>query len=145
MTRFSVWWTESYYFSHGAAPQYKYRNLWFLKDDSGIDARWHFSAMRHNKCTWNGIWGKIKRIVVKNSSVRSAYCTVQGHNKETVILKKRFRKAQTLLDTRIIHLLHHFCLAKPSSDKSVTRCVQYHTHTQFTCKTEHIKWKTEEL
>jgi hypothetical protein len=62
------------------------------------------------------IRGKIKRIVVKNSSVRSAYCTVQDHSKETVMLKERFRKAQTLLDTQKIHILHHSCLAEPSSD-----------------------------
>jgi hypothetical protein len=60
-----------------------------------------------------GLGEKNKRIVVNNSPVSSAYCTVQDYSKETVMLKERFRKALTLLDTRIIHILHHSCLVKP--------------------------------
>jgi hypothetical protein len=70
-----------------------------------------------------------KRIVVNNSSVSSAYCTLQDYSKEMVIFEERFGKAQILLDSRIIHILHHSCPVKPSSDKTVTKCVQYHTYS----------------
>jgi hypothetical protein len=82
----------------------------------------------HGKGTCNGIRGKIKRIVIKASSVSSAYCALQDHSKETSMLKERFRKAQTLLNTQIIHIIHHPCLTKLSSDKSVTSVFNI-THT----------------
>jgi hypothetical protein len=41
-----------------------------------------------------------KATAVKIPSVTFDYCTTEDHSKEPMILKERFRKAQTLLGTQ---------------------------------------------
>lgn len=60
-----------YYFSDGAASQYKnklnFLNLSFHEDDFHIKAEWHFFATCHVKSTCEGIRGTVKRLAVKAS------------------------------------------------------------------------------
>lgn len=54
-----------YYFSDGAAAQYKNKynllNLVNHKKDFGIDAEWHFFATSHGKGACDGVGGTVKK------------------------------------------------------------------------------------
>jgi len=60
-----------YYFSDGAASQYKNRknfvNLCLHNHDFGIKAEWHFSATSHGKGACDGLGGTVKRLAAKAS------------------------------------------------------------------------------
>jgi hypothetical protein len=63
--------TKFFYFSDGAASQYKnfknFANLVYHKDDFGLDAQWHFFATSHGKNACDGVGGTIKREAAKAS------------------------------------------------------------------------------
>ena len=67
--------TKVYYFTDGAASQYKNRknftNLCHHKTDFGLDAEWHFFATSHGKGPCDGIGGTVKRIITKASLQRT--------------------------------------------------------------------------
>jgi hypothetical protein len=56
--------TKIYYFSDGAALQFKNRknfiNLCYHEDDFGMDAEWHFFAMLHSKDACDGLGVQLK-------------------------------------------------------------------------------------
>ena len=60
-----------YYFSDGAASQYKNRenfiNLCHHVDDFGVPAEWHFSATSHGKGACDGVGGTVKRLAARAS------------------------------------------------------------------------------
>ena len=60
-----------YYFSDGAASQYKncknVTNLMFHNSDFNIDAEWHFFATSHGKSPCDGIGGTVKREAARAS------------------------------------------------------------------------------
>ena len=63
-----------YYFSDGAASQYKNRknfiNLCFHEADFGVPAEWHFSATSHGKGACDGVGGTVKRLAARASLQR---------------------------------------------------------------------------
>ena len=63
--------TKIYYFSDGAASQYKnfknFSNLTMHFEDFGISAEWHFFATSHGKSPCDGIGGTVKREVARAS------------------------------------------------------------------------------
>ena len=64
-----------FYFSDGAAAQYKNRknfaNLSCHKADHGMPAEWHFFATAHGKGPCDGIGGTLKRLATKASLQRT--------------------------------------------------------------------------
>ena len=60
-----------YYFSDGAASQYKncknFVNLAMHKADFGVKAEWHFFATAHGKGPCDGIGGTLKRLAKQAS------------------------------------------------------------------------------
>lgn len=60
-----------YYYSDGAASQYKNRydfiNLAHHRKDFGVDAEWHFSATSHGKGACDGLGGTVKRHARRSS------------------------------------------------------------------------------
>ena len=60
-----------YYFSDGAASQYKncknFSNLVFREDDFGLKAEWNFFATSHGKNACDGVGGTVKREAAKAS------------------------------------------------------------------------------
>ena len=62
---------QIYYFSDGAASQYKNRknflNLCYHHTDFGIAAEWHFSATSHGKGACDGVGGTVKRLAARAS------------------------------------------------------------------------------
>ena len=60
-----------YYFSDGAASQYKNRknfiNACHHSSDFNISAEWHFSATSHGKGACDGIGGTVKRLAARAS------------------------------------------------------------------------------
>ena len=60
-----------FYFSDGAAAQYKNRknftNLAYHEEDYGVPAEWHFFATSHGKGPCDGIGGTVKRLATKAS------------------------------------------------------------------------------
>ena len=65
-----------YYFSDGAAAQYKNRknfiNLCHHVVDFGIPAEWHYFATSHGKSACDGVGGTVKRMAAKASLQRPA-------------------------------------------------------------------------
>ena len=63
--------TKVYYFSDGAASQYKnyknFCNLVMHVKDFGMSAEWHFFATSHGKSPCDGIGGTVKREVARAS------------------------------------------------------------------------------
>jgi hypothetical protein len=70
---------------------------------------------------------------LKIPSVTFEYCTVDDHSKEMMVLKERFRKAQTLLGTKKIHC--YSCLKK----KVQTKVFSGENVFSTTCKMKSIK------
>jgi hypothetical protein len=68
-----------YYFSDGAASQYKnfknFSNAVYHEDDFGMCAEWHFFATSHGKNACDGVGGTVKREAAK----ASLQATVTGH------------------------------------------------------------------
>ena len=120
-----------YYFSDGAASQYKNRknflNLCFHESDFGIPAEWHFSATSHGKGVCDGLGGTVKRLAARASlqrpyedqimtphqlyewalenvpSITFAYCTTEEYEREKTYLEARFLKSKTIPGTRSLH------------------------------------------
>ena len=120
-----------YYFSDGAASQYKNRknflNLCYHKDDFGMFAEWHFSATSHGKGPCDGLGGTVKRLAAKASlqrpyeeqimtpidlyewasqaipSVTFVYCSNEEYHIETTQLNTRFLNSRTIPGTRSLH------------------------------------------
>ena len=70
-----------FYFSDGAAAQYKNRknfaNLAYHEEDYGVPAEWHFFATSHGKGPCDGIGGTVKRLATKASLQRTLDCQIQ--------------------------------------------------------------------
>ncbi|XP_066585899.1 uncharacterized protein [Prorops nasuta] len=57
-----------FYFSDGAIQQFKnYMNLYYHKEDFGLNAEWHYFATAHGKGPCDGIGGSLKRIAARTS------------------------------------------------------------------------------
>ena len=73
--------TFCYYFSDGAASQYKnYKtlsNLFYHFLDHGIHAEWHFFATSHGKSPCDGIGGIEKRLVARTSLQNNEILSVE--------------------------------------------------------------------
>ena len=63
-----------YYFSNGAASQYKNRknfiNLCNHQEDFEVNAEWHFSATSLGKGACDGLGGTVKRVAARASLQR---------------------------------------------------------------------------
>ena len=122
---------KMYYFSDGAAAQYKncknFINLCYHEADFGIHAEWHFFATSHGKSACDGVGGTVKRLAAKASLQRPydqqimtprqlydwalenitatffGYCSSEEYDKELVHLQGRFEKARTIPGTRKLH------------------------------------------
>lgn len=120
-----------FYFSDGAAAQYKNRknflNLCYHKTDFGIDAEWHFFATSHGKGPCDGVGGTIKRLAAKASLQRPydkqimtprqlyewasenisamtfAYCTKDDYKHQEIFLRERFQQSRTIPGTQKLH------------------------------------------
>ena len=120
-----------FYFSDGAASQYKNRknfiNLCHHASDFGVPAEWHFSATSHGKGACDGVGGTVKRLAVRASlqrpydaqimtprqlyewvvdnvpSVSFHYCTNDDHKREEILLQERFKNSRTIPGTRKLH------------------------------------------
>ena len=70
--RFQI--TKAYYFTDGAASQYKNRknfmNLAFHENDFGFVAEWNFFATSHGKGPCDGVGGTVKRLAARASLQR---------------------------------------------------------------------------
>lgn len=68
-----------YYFSDGAAGQYKNKknfvNVLNHENDFGVPAEWHFFATSHGKGPCDGIGGTIKRLAALASLQRTLILT----------------------------------------------------------------------
>lgn len=66
--------SKVYYFSDGAASQYKnkknFLNLAFHESDFHIPAEWHFFATSHGKGPCDGVGGTVKRLATRTSLQR---------------------------------------------------------------------------
>ena len=117
-----------YYFSDGAAAQYKncknFVNLTMHDADFGVKAEWHFFATAHGKSPCDGIGGTLKRLA-KQASLRGTLietplqfyhylqANVTGTHveyflktdwiKESETLHPRFAAARTVPGTRNVH------------------------------------------
>lgn len=120
-----------YYFSDGAASQYKNRknfvNLCLHEEDFGLKAEWHFSATSHGKGACDGVGGTVKRLAARASlqkpyedqimtpqqlfkwadanitSVVFEYCTTEEHDAHAKVLEERFNNACTITGTQKLH------------------------------------------
>ena len=123
-----------YYFSDGAASQYKNRknfiNLCHHQEDFGVDAEWHFSATSHGKGACDGLGGTVKRLAARASlqrpydeqimtprqlfewasdnipAVSFEYCSTEDYKREQTHLEERFQRSRMIPGTR---KLHSFC------------------------------------
>ena len=120
-----------YYFSDGAASQYKNRknfiNLCHHQDDFGVPAEWHFSATSHGKGACDGVGGSLKRLAARVSlqcpydhqimtphqlfewavdnipAVSFQYVTIDDYKREEALLEHRFQQSRTIPGTRKLH------------------------------------------
>ena len=120
-----------FYFSDGAASQYKNRknfnNLCHHQADFGVTAEWHFSATSHGKGACDGRGGTVKRLATRTSLQRPYenqimtpfqlfhwtsesiprvtfnYCSMEEYENEKSHLEKRFQKSKTSPGTRSLH------------------------------------------
>ena len=120
-----------YYFSDGAAAQYKncknFINLCYHEDDFGISAEWHFYATSHGKNACDGLGGTVKRLAaraslqrpydeqimtprqlfewaaVNISTVTFNYCSMEEYERQHIFLEERFQNAKTIAGTRKLH------------------------------------------
>ena len=120
-----------YYFSDGAASQYKNRknfiNLCHHQDNFGVPAEWHFSATSHGKGACDGVGGSLKRLAARASlqcpydhqimtphqlfewavdnipAVSFQYVTIDDYKREEALLEHRFQQSRTIPGTRKLH------------------------------------------
>ena len=121
-----------YYFSDGAASQYKNRknfsNLCCHKEDfQGVEAEWHFYATSHGKGVCDGVGGTVKRLAAKASlqnpvenqiltplqlfqwckehisTVKFFYVPNQDYLENEKFLEKRFNDAIAVTGTQKYH------------------------------------------
>ena len=120
-----------YYFSDGAASQYKnkknFLNLCHHQEDFGVDAEWHFFATSHGKGPCDGVGGTVKRLAARASlqrpyeqqimtprqlfdwatknvtAVEFRYTTNEDHLNEEAALNERFARARTIAGTQKLH------------------------------------------
>ena len=123
--------SKIYYFSDGAPQQYKnykhFINLYYHKQDHGIQAEWHFFATAHGKGPRDGIGSTVKRMAARASlphdrqittpqefyewasqSVNLPQIKIRFSSKENYDLMKaelldRFNSANTIPETQKIH------------------------------------------
>lgn len=115
-----------YYFSDGAAAQYKnkknFTNLVFHYDDFAVKAEWHFFATSHGKGPCDGLGGTVKRLAARaslqsiNSPINNAtkfytwvknninhinteFFCISQYEERANHLKKRFNKAKMIMGT----------------------------------------------
>ena len=122
---------KMYYFSDGAASQYKnkknFTNLSHHEIDFGIKAEWHFSATSHGKGACDGLGGTVKRLAARASlqrpyqeqimtslqlynwacsslkSINFSYCSCAEYFEVEDQLKTRFNNSRTVPGTRQYH------------------------------------------
>lgn len=120
-----------FYFTHGAAAQYKNRknfvNLCQREEDFGVAAEWHFSATSHGKGACDGVGGTVKRLTARASLQRPydqqimtprqlfewavdnipattfQYLAEDDYKSEQVLLEQRFGQSRTIPGTRKFH------------------------------------------
>ena len=120
-----------FYFSDGAASQYKNRknfiNLCHHEADFGVPAEWHFSATSHGKSACDSVGGTVKRLAARASLQRPydqqimtprqlfdwasenvpatvfQYCSIDDYREEAIFLEERFEQARTIPGTRRLH------------------------------------------
>ena len=123
--------SKIYYFSDGAAAQYKNRknfiNLCYHEEDFHIEAQWHFSATSHGKGASDGVGGTVKRLAARASlqrpyadqimtpeqlyvfakdnveGINFKYATMEDHENEELKLTERFEKCCTIVGTQKLH------------------------------------------
>lgn len=108
-----------FYFSNGAPQQFKnfknFVNIFYHKEDFGIDAEWHFFATAHGKGPCDGVGGTVKRMAARASLQRAldAQITtvhdlyewaIEPNNLKNVVVKysseKDYSEAKEKLDVR---------------------------------------------
>lgn len=61
--------SKVYYFSDGAPQQFKnykhFQNLYFHRQDFGVEAEWHFFPTAHGKGPCDGVGGTVKRMAAR--------------------------------------------------------------------------------
>ena len=120
-----------FYFSDGAAAQYKNRknfiNLCHHQADFGVPAEWHFYATSHGKGACDGVGGTVKRLAARASlqcpydhqimtprqlfewavenipATSFQYLTMDDYKREHTHLEQRFRQSRTIPGTRKLH------------------------------------------
>lgn len=137
-----------FYFSDGAAAQYKNRknflNLCYHKTDFGINAEWHFFATSHGKGPCDGVGGTIKRLAARASLQRPydkqimtarqlyewalenisamnfTYCTKDDYRRQEIFLHDRFQQSRTIPGTQKLH-----CFIPLTQNKLHTKAFSY--------------------
>lgn len=122
---------KMFYFSDGAASQYKNRknfaNLCNHLEDFGIEAQWDFFATSHGKGACDGVGGTVKRLAARASlqrpydaqimtprqlyqwakenikTINFGFTTQQEHDREEELLKARFAGSRTIVGTQRLH------------------------------------------
>lgn len=117
-----------YYFSDGAAGQYKNRknfaNLVHHDHDFQVSAEWNFFATSHGKSSCDGVGGTVKRLAAHASlqgtlittpkelyewakcnihGIRFSFTSIEEHENEAHELNSRFFSLKTVPGTRNIH------------------------------------------
>lgn len=121
-----------YYFSDGAASQYKNKSnfinlVYHAEDFHGIKAEWHFFATSHGKNACDGVGGTVKRYEARESlrrpsgdliltaknlfdlvssgikSIKFEFCTLKEHEEQRLILVDRFQQAIPIKGTQSFH------------------------------------------
>lgn len=133
-----------YFFSDGAASQYKNRKNFFniceLQFTQNIIIEWHFSATYHGKSPCDGIGGTIKRmatraslqrvytrhilnakslyefLVATGTSIVPVFCTTEEHDLMKEQLKNKYDNVRTIKGTQSFH-----CFIPQSLDTILTK------------------------
>ena len=127
--------TKIFYFSDGAAAQYKNRknfaNLAYHTEDYDIPAEWHFFATSHGKGPCDGIGGTLKRLATRASlqrpvdlqiqtpiqlyewakenlsGITTIFCKADDITKHGQKIKARLENSLTVAGTQKLHAFHH--------------------------------------
>lgn len=125
--------TKVWYFSDGAPSQYKnikkFVNIYYHKEDFGIDAEWHFSATAHDKGPCDGVGGAIRAAAARASlqlspdrqittpqelhawtainmpSVQAEFSSKEEYVRATADLKERFDAGRPITGTQKFHCI----------------------------------------
>ncbi|CAH0552550.1 unnamed protein product [Brassicogethes aeneus] len=147
-----------FYFSDGAPQQFKnyknFVNLYYHKEDFGINAEWHFFASYHGKGPCDGVGGTLKRGAARASlqlpfdkqisnprelyqwaaqsnnlpKIEVRYSTIADYEKATENLNIRYSKAKSITDTQKYH-----CVI-PNTDGSLTMKLISCSNKTYSCK-----------